>query len=138
MSHVAASSSIAQARRSPDSAFTVARLLEQRGVVIAAVWMVPALLAASETYLFWRLGGRDYPFWRAVVMEGPAWAVYALLTPIVFALGRRVPLQRSRLMRNLAAHLTVSLSAGLSHPRGRAPVASAIVCTTSCIRVQTH
>src|SRR5215213_4460499 len=113
MSHAAASSSIAQARRSPEAPSTVARLLEHRGVVIAAVWMVPALLAASETYLFWRLGGRDYSFWRAIVMEGPAWSVYALLTPIIFALGRRLPLQRSHLARNLAAHLTLSLSAGL-------------------------
>src|SRR5215218_6759031 len=113
MSHAAAPSSITEARRSPESSFTAARLLEHRGVVIAAVWLVPALLAASETYLFWRLGGRDHPFWRAVVMEGPAWMVYALLTPVVFALGQRLPLQRPRLARNLAAHLVISLSAGL-------------------------
>jgi two-component system, LytTR family, sensor kinase len=113
MSHAAAPSSITEARRSPESSFTAARLLEHRGVVIAAVWLVPALLAASETYLFWRLGGRDYPFWRAIVMEGPAWTVYALLTPVVFALGQRLPLQRPWLARNLAAHLAVSLSAGL-------------------------
>ena len=113
MSHAAASSTIAQTRRPTEPSITVARLLEHRGVVIAAVWMVPALLAASETYLFWRLGGRDYPFWRAVVMEGPAWIIYALLTPIVFRLGQRLPLQRPHLARNLVAHLAVSLSAGL-------------------------
>ena len=81
--------------------------------MIAGVWLVPALLAASETYLFWRLGGRTYPFWRAVLMEGPAWTIYALLTPVIFALGHRLPPRRPHLVRNLAAHLAVSLSAGL-------------------------
>jgi signal transduction histidine kinase len=113
MSQVTAWSALAQTRRSSKPSIAVARLLEHRGVVIAAVWSVPALLAATETYLFWRLGGRDYPFWRAIVMESPAWMVYALATPVVFALGRRYPLQRPHLARNLAAHLAVSLSAGL-------------------------
>jgi signal transduction histidine kinase len=82
-------------------------------VLIASVWAVPALLASSETYLFWRLGGRSYPFWRAVVMEGPAWMIYALLTPAIFALGRRLPLQRPRLGRHLTGHLCASLTIGL-------------------------
>ena len=114
MSHAAAVSSRRSTRRTraPSSA-TAARLLARRSVVIAGVWLVPAFLAASETYLFWRLGGRSYPFWRAVMMEGPAWAIYALLTPVVFALGRRLPPRRPHLARNIAAHLAVSLSTGL-------------------------
>ena len=95
------------------STWSVEALLRRRWVLIAGVWAVPALLAASETYLFWRLGGRSYPFWRAVVMEGPAWMIYALLTPVIFALGRRLPLQRPRLRRHLAAHLAASLTIGL-------------------------
>jgi len=114
MSHAAAVSSRRSTRRtSAPSSATAARLLARRSVVIAGVWLVPAFLAASETYLFWRLGGRSYPFWRAVMMEGPAWAIYALLTPVVFALGRRLPPRRPHLARNIAAHLAVSLSTGL-------------------------
>jgi len=113
MSHAAVVSSSRGTRRTTTSSATAARLLEHRSVVIAGVWLVPALLAASETYLFWRLGGRSHPFWRAVLMEGPAWATYALLTPLVFALGRRLPPRRPHLARNIAAHLAVSLSAGL-------------------------
>jgi signal transduction histidine kinase len=97
----------------PGSAWGVEPLLRRRWVLIASVWAVPALLAASETYLFWRLGGRNFPFWRAVVMEGPAWMIYALLTPAIFALGRRLPLQRPRFGRHLATHLAVSLAIGL-------------------------
>src|ERR1700704_4434614 len=88
-------------------------VLARRWVLIVGVWAAPALLAASETYLFWRLGGRSFPFWRAIVMEGPAWMVYALLTPTIFAFGRRLPLRRTRLAPHLAAHLAISLTIGL-------------------------
>jgi signal transduction histidine kinase len=90
-----------------------ARLIRLRWPLILGVWMVPALLAAFETYMFWRMSGRDYPLWRAVAMQGPAWLAYALLTPVIFALGRRFPLQRPRLGRNVAVHLAAALTAGL-------------------------
>ncbi|HET7188517.1 MAG TPA: histidine kinase [Gemmatimonadaceae bacterium] len=113
MTSVAASPELVPSATVSPAPVRMERILARPWLVIAGVWMVPALLAASETYLFWRLGGRSYPFWRAVVMEGPAWMIYALLTPLVFALGRRLPLQRPRLGRHLAAHLAVSLTAGL-------------------------
>lgn len=91
------------------------RLLRHRWLIVLAVWSVPALLAAVETFVFWRMSGRDYPFWRAVVTQGPAWLTYALLTPVIFALGRRLPLQRPRLARHLALHLAVSLTAGVAY-----------------------
>jgi hypothetical protein len=89
------------------------RLLRLRWPLIAGVWAVPALLAAFETYMFWRMSGRPYPFWRAVLMEGPAWLVYALLTPVIFALGRRFPLQRPRLGRHVAMHLLAAILGGI-------------------------
>jgi signal transduction histidine kinase len=90
-----------------------ARLIRLRWPLVLGVWTVPALLAAFETYMFWRMSGRDYPLWRAIAMEGPAWLAYALLTPVIFALGRRLPLQRPRLRRNVAVHLLAALIAGL-------------------------
>jgi signal transduction histidine kinase len=83
---------------------------ERRWLAILGVWSVPALLAACETWMFWRIGNRPGAFWRAVALEAPAWMIYALLTPLIFALGRRLPLQRPRLGRHLAAHLGVSLT----------------------------
>ena len=52
---------------------TADRLLRARWPLIAGAWTVPALLAAFETYMFWRIGGTPHPFWRAVAMESPAW-----------------------------------------------------------------
>lgn len=82
----------------------------RRWSIIVGVWSVPALLSACETWMFWRLGNRPGAFWQAVAMEAPAWMIYALLTPFIFMLGRRLPLQRPRVGRHLAAHLGVSLT----------------------------
>jgi hypothetical protein len=90
-----------------------ARLLRLRWPLVMGVWAVPALLAAFETYMFWRMSGRAYPFWRAVAMEGPAWLTYAALTPLIFALGQRLPLQRPRLGRHAVAHLLTALATGV-------------------------
>jgi hypothetical protein len=95
------------------------------------VWAVPALLAAFETYMFWRMSGRVYPFWRAVAMEAPAWLTYAAFTPVIFALGKRLPLRRPRVGRHAIAHLCVALLIGgvyagvaTTASRGFAPTAS--------------
>jgi signal transduction histidine kinase len=93
----------------------LARLLRRRWLVVAAVWSVPALLAALETFVFWRMAGRDHPFWLAIATQAPAWLTYALLTPAIFALGRRFPLQRPRLARHAALHLSASLTAGIGY-----------------------
>lgn len=97
----------------PLPADDAARLLRLRWPLIIGVWAVPALLAAFETYMFWRMSGRGYPFWRAVAMQAPAWSTYALLTPVIVMLGRRLPLQRPRLGRHVAAHLICALTAGV-------------------------
>jgi two-component system LytT family sensor kinase len=63
--------------------------------------------------MFWRMSGRPYPFWRAIAMEGPAWLTYAALTPVIFALGRRLPLPRARLGRHAVVHLLAALAIGV-------------------------
>jgi len=94
---------------------TAERLMRARWPLIMAAWAVPALLASFETYMFWRLAGQPHPFWRAVVMESPAWVTYALLTPVIFLLGRRLPPQRPHLARNLAVHLLTAFVAGIAY-----------------------
>ncbi|MDB4917814.1 MAG: signal transduction histidine kinase, LytS, partial [Gemmatimonadetes bacterium] len=87
-------------------------LLEHRWPFVLGLWAVPALLAALETYMYWTQSGKNYPFWRALLMEGPAWFSYALLTPAIFALSRRFPLQRRTMARDIGVHALASLLAG--------------------------
>jgi len=81
-----------------------------RWPVVLAVWAVPALLAALETYTFWRLSGRPFAAWRAAAMQSPAWFVYAGATPLAFMLARRLPVRRPSLAKTLPLHLAVSLA----------------------------
>jgi two-component system LytT family sensor kinase len=97
--------------------------------LIPIAWAIPALFAAVETYTFWRLGGRNYPFWRAAAMESPAWMVYAALTPLIFLLGKRLPLERPHFARNFFAHLLAALLAGMAY----VTVATALSLTFSPI-----
>ncbi len=84
-----------------------------RWPLVLAVWAVPALLAALETYTFSRLSGRPFAAWRAAATQAPAWLVYAAATPLAFALARRLPVRRASLARTLPLHLAVSLAVGL-------------------------
>lgn len=83
-----------------------------RWPIILGVWMIPALLASVETYVFWRVADRPYPFWRAALMEGPAWLVYAALTPVILRLGERLPLHGPRRAPGLLVHAFAALVVG--------------------------
>ena len=90
-------------------------LLRSRWLLLPAVWAVPALLGVAETVAFARMAGRDFPLWRAVATQSPQWAVYALLTPAIFALGRRLPLRGRHLARNAVVHVLAALGAGAAY-----------------------
>ena len=56
------------------------------------------------------LAGGASPDPRIVVFEGGDWLLYALLTPLVFALARRFPLVRGTLARRLPLHLAAAIA----------------------------
>lgn len=89
--------------------------IRQRWPIIVLAWAVPALLGTVETVMFWRMAGRDYPLWRAAAMQVPPWIVYALLTPVIFTLGTRIPLERSLLVRRFTLHLVFALLVGAAY-----------------------
>lgn len=89
------------------------RLPRSRWLLIPAVWAVPALLAALETLVFWRMSNRPFPAWLAFASQTPGWMVYAALTPLIFALGRRLPLRGAHAARNAVAHLAAAQVAGV-------------------------
>lgn len=50
---------------------------------LAAIWLLPGLLAGGETYAFWLMADRDLPAWKAFATQVPAWLTFAALTPFV-------------------------------------------------------
>ncbi len=79
--------------------------------VAFAIWTIPTLLSTLETVTFARLGGHPIAPWRAFVGEAPQWYCWALFTPMIAALGERVPLRRPVRARNVALHVCASLAA---------------------------
>jgi signal transduction histidine kinase len=79
--------------------------------VSVAIWTVPTLISSLETVTFARQNGHPIAFWRAFVGEAPQWYCWALLTPVIVALGERAPLRPPLRARNVAIHIIASLMA---------------------------
>ena len=78
-------------------------------MLVSAAWIGPAILGAVDAMMQRRLwGGRPIGI-RAVLFVSGDWLLYALFTPVVFALARRWPLSRPRLARHAGIHLAMSL-----------------------------
>jgi two-component system, LytTR family, sensor kinase len=82
----------------------VARRLPPVWLLVSAAWLGPAVLAALQAYLQGRLGNWQPATWRSLLWEGGDWFLYALLTPVVFWLGARLPLVRGKLPGRVALH----------------------------------
>jgi len=76
--------------------------------LIFAAWLIPALLSAFDSYMQSRLSNQR-PDWRWVLFAGLDWLLYAVLTPAVFRISRRVPLQREGLAGRIALHIAGAL-----------------------------
>jgi signal transduction histidine kinase len=76
---------------------------------VSAAWLGPAILAAFEAYMQSRLGNWPPATWRSLVWEGGDWLIYALLTPIVFVIARRFPLEREHAARRVPLHFLASI-----------------------------
>lgn len=79
-----------------------------RFALIFAAWLVPALLSAFDSYMQSRLR-HERPDWGWVFFAGVDWLLYAVLTPTVFRISRRFPLQREGLARRIALHIACAL-----------------------------
>ena len=80
--------------------------------VLLAVWLVPASLAAFETYVLARMGGVTFPLWRAVAAQAPGWLAFGALTPLILRVANRLPLQERPRAGKLLGHAAAALGCG--------------------------
>lgn len=78
-------------------------------MLVSAVWLAPALLAVVDAVAQRRLSGDPPATPTELIFAGGDWLVYALLTPIVFAIAARWPVARPQLARRIALHLGIAL-----------------------------
>jgi two-component system, LytTR family, sensor kinase len=82
---------------------------------VVAVWLVLSLVSASQRYAdslqtSSPVGFAEFLFWSLAI-----WSYWALLAPLIFRLGERIPLGRERAVRATLAHFKLALLFGLSH-----------------------
>lgn len=77
-------------------------------IIVSVAWVVPALLAALQAFAQHRLGNWDGQLSRILLFEFGDWLLYGALTPIVFYLARRFPLERGHLATRLTLHLAAA------------------------------
>jgi two-component system, LytTR family, sensor kinase len=82
---------------------------------VVAVWLVLSLISASQRYAdslqtSSPVGFSSFLFWSLAI-----WSYWALLAPLIFRLGEKIPLTRERLGRATLAHFALGLLFGLSH-----------------------
>src|SRR6185295_8871372 len=86
---------------------------------IAAGWM---LIAVSYTFNYFyyshhyvEIFSTPPTFLQMLVWEIPYWVLWAAMAPIVFAITRRFPLERERIITNASVHLLACLALTLGH-----------------------
>lgn len=87
----------------------------RQAAILVALWSVPAVLGTIETYLFQSMEGRSPVVWRVLVAQGSGWFTWAALTPLIFALTKRVPLRFPPGRRALSIHLVSFVMAAATH-----------------------
>jgi two-component system, LytTR family, sensor kinase len=83
-----------------------------RGAVwlfVSVLWLAFALVLTTQHYLGMREAGQDASWLRLFGRQAQLWGVWALLTPVVFAVARRVPIHPGRVLSGLAAHLPIAV-----------------------------
>jgi two-component system, LytTR family, sensor kinase len=78
-------------------------------IVVAGMWIVPAVFATLSHAGQLRLRGEPYPPLYELLFSGGDWLVYAFLTPPIFWLVRRWPIGRPRIVARAWLHLVISV-----------------------------
>src|SRR5947209_6914542 len=82
---------------------------------VVAVWLVLSLVSASQRYADSLQTSSPVGFSWFLLWSLAIWSYWALLAPLIFRLGERMPLTKERLGRATLAHFALGLLFGLSH-----------------------
>lgn len=83
--------------------------------VIIACWSFMALLFAPQTYIINLRSATPLSLWQALQANLVLFYAWAGLTPLVLWLGKRLPLERPILVRNLTIHFLASFPVAAVH-----------------------
>jgi len=89
------------------------QLLQKRSVrvgLLCGVWTMVAFFFATQVYMLYSREEKPVPFRRALLVEGLACLLWALVTPLVLWLARRFRIERNNWRRRVPFHFLIGLS----------------------------
>lgn len=84
-------------------------------LLVLGGWLLLGLVETAKEWVGWQVRGTPRPLGLVAAVNLPFWLYWAALTPVVVALGRRLPLPGPRALRAVAVHAAVSLVAAIGH-----------------------
>lgn len=102
----------------PGSPKTFLQRLEFQWLLSFALWTLLAFLSLGQAYYFTVNAGQVFPLYSRLVFELCNAYVWALLSPLIFFLARRFPIEKPALLRHIGLHLVLSLFVGMIHKAG--------------------
>ena len=91
------------------------RPLVRPAFVIAGAWTALGLIESAKAFVNTRLRGIERPWGELLLVNMPWWYTWALLTPAVIWVARRVRVDGGRWPRGLALHLAAGIAASALH-----------------------
>jgi signal transduction histidine kinase len=86
----------------------------RRGLTLIGIWSIPGLITTSQWYLLYVDKDDSLTLGQAFVWRFLPWQLWALATPLILALRRRLPLTRQRLALSVPLHLLANLALGVA------------------------
>ncbi len=80
-----------------------------RIIAVFACYTLLNIFTASRIYITYSYGNFPISWWRAFLLSLPDWYGWAMLTPLIYFLARRFPLERAVMRRALTIHIPASL-----------------------------
>lgn len=78
-------------------------------LLVAAVWLWPAVFSVVERIAQTRLQGWSAPTPKDLWFSSVDWLLYGLVTPFIFRIARRWPVERPHIRRRVAVHFVFAL-----------------------------
>lgn len=85
------------------------RLPVRPWMLASAIWIMPALFAALDVSVQWRLRGSAPPTWRHILFAAGDWLIYAVVTPVIFWASAKWPVRSPKVARHAWLHLGFAL-----------------------------
>jgi two-component system LytT family sensor kinase len=83
--------------------------MKRRAIFIGGMWSIPAIIGTADIRLFANIGGVRLLLWQAALMAAPRWLIWIALTPFIFLLARRFPVEWPLRASSCVVHVSAAL-----------------------------